>query len=101
MPKVKVTKQSNHSPSEAFDRVSKLLNNSQDLKKLDPAYTCKFNSESLTGTATGKMFKANMTVSGSGDSSDVEIVVDLPLALALAKGMVEKTLQRKLDESLG
>jgi hypothetical protein len=32
--------------------------------------------------------------------SQVEIIVDLPLHLALVKGMVEKTLKKKLEEAL-
>lgn len=38
-----------------------------------------------------------MTVAPNGAGSEVEIVVDLPLALTLVKGMIQKTLQKKLD----
>ena len=100
MPKVSVIKETQKSSKEAFSLVRGFLDNDRDLKKLDPAYACTFDESNLSGTATGKMFKAHMTVKSAGSGSKVEIVVDLPLALALAKGVVQKTLQKKLDETL-
>lgn len=100
MPKVTVSKQSSKDAQSAFLEVKNLLQDDQELKKLDPSYACTFNDAALSGTANGKLFKANMTVKSQGTGCHVEIVVDLPLALALAKGLVEKTLQRKLNESL-
>ncbi len=101
MPKVTVTKTANTSPQDAFAKVSTLLSEHPDLKKLDPTYRCDFNAAQMQGKATGKMFSAEMKVTPAGGGSKVEIVVDLPLALTLAKGMVEKTLSKKLDEALG
>lgn len=100
MPKLTVQKNSSAAPKDAFEKVSSMLNNADDLKKLDPAYKCEFNSSNLTGKASGKMFSADLKVAPSGDGSSVEIVVDLPLTLALAKGMIQKTLEKKLDEVL-
>jgi hypothetical protein len=100
MPKLQVEKQSSLQPQEAFEKVTKLLQDDKELKKLDPSYACQFDPGSLKGEAKGKMFKAQMTVSGKGAGSLVLIEVDLPLALSLAKGLVQKTLQRKLDDFL-
>ena len=85
---------------DSFKRVSDLLNNDRDLKKLDAKYKCEFNPTDLTGVADGSMFKAKMNVKEQGAGSKIEIVVDLPFHLALVKGMVEKTLQKKLVEVL-
>ena len=100
MPKLSVEKQSSMSANEVFEKVTKLLENDSDLKKLDSSYSCDFDESSLSGIASGKLFKAKMEIQDQGDSSKVTITVDLPMTLALAKGMVQKTLQKKLDQSL-
>jgi hypothetical protein len=96
MPKVTVQQKSKLSASDAFKKVKTLLDSDPDLKKLDGAYKCDFDDSKMTGQATGKLFKAAMNVKGNGSGSEIEIVVDLPLALTLAKGMVEKILSKKL-----
>lgn len=100
MPKVKVSGQSAQPPDVAFTKIRDLLEKDKDLRKLDGNYQCRFDDKKLTGEAAGSMFKAAMSVQANGAGSQVEIIVDLPFHLALAKGMVEKTLQKKLDESL-
>jgi hypothetical protein len=67
---------------------------------LDPSYKAEFDAQTLSGSAKGSMFKANMNVKEAADGSKVELVVDLPFHLALVKGMVEKTLSKKLEEVL-
>lgn len=101
MPSVKIEKQCNLSADDSFKRISELLSNDKDLRKLDAKYKAEFNSTSRSGSADGSMFKAKMNVKETPGGSKVEIVVDLPFHLALAKGMVEKTLQKKLEEVLG
>lgn len=98
MPKVTVQKKTTLTANEAFQKVKTFLENDPDLKKLDSGYKTNFDEATLTGQANGKMFKANMTVKGAGNGSEIEIVVDLPLTLALVKGVVEKTLAKKLSE---
>jgi hypothetical protein len=100
MPKVVIKKQTQASAQDAFARVKNMLSDDKDLKKLDPSYKCNFNDSTLSGTASGKMFKADMVVRNQGGGCEVEITVDLPLALTLAKGMVQKTLEKKLSDSL-
>src|SRR5688572_23507389 len=100
MPKVTIKKTSKLTVNDTFNKVKTFLSADKDLKKLDANYQCTFDEKALTGQAKGKMFQANMKVSAAGEGSVVEIVVDLPLALTLAKGMVERTLQKKLDETL-
>jgi hypothetical protein len=46
------------------------------------------------------MFSANLKVAENAGGATVQIEVDLPLTLALAKGMIQKTLEKKLDEAL-
>lgn len=100
MPSIKVEKQSQHSAGDSFKRVSKMLETDRDLKKLDSKYKCEFNEQALTGTADGSLFKAKMNIKESGAGCKVEITVDLPFHLALVKGMVQKTLEKKLEEAL-
>jgi hypothetical protein len=100
MPSVKIEKQTSLSASDSFKRISNLLSNDKDLRKLDPKFQAEFNEQALSGTANGSMFKAKMSVKPAGGGSTVELIVDLPLTLALMKGMVEKTLHKKLEEAL-
>ena len=97
MPKINIHKQTSLTANEAFSKVRSLLESDPDLKKLDSGYKTNFDPANLTGEAAGKMFKAHMTVKSSSSGSQVEIVVDLPLALTLIKGMIEKTLDKKLS----
>lgn len=100
MPSVKVELNSKLSPADSFKRISDVLSNDKDLRKLDPSYKASFDAQSMSGTADGSMFKAKMNVKEAGGGSKVEVVVDLPFHLALVKGMVQKTLEKKLGEAL-
>ncbi len=77
-----------------------MLENDAELKKLDPKYVCDFNPSTLSGSAKGSQFKANMNIASAGEGSKIDIVVELPFHLALVKGLVQKTLEKKLDQAL-
>ncbi len=100
MPSIKVEFQSKLTPADSFKRISDILSNDKDLRKLDASYKADFNPQTLSGQAEGSMFKAKLAVSPNAAGSTVLVTVDLPFHLALAKGMVEKTLQKKLGEAL-
>ena len=100
MPKVKIQQSTNKSAQDAFGMISGLLEKDTDLRKLDPKYECNFDAASMSGSAKGSQFKADLKVTENSSGADVEIIVDLPFHLALAKGMVEKTLKKKLTEVL-
>lgn len=100
MPKVKVESQSKHSAEETFKKIRNMLENDKDLRKMDPSYACQFNDKSLSGTAKGGKFEADMKVMSQGSGAKVEIEVSLPLMLTPLKGVVQSTLQKKLDASL-
>lgn len=101
MPTVKVSAQSKFSPQECFSKVSQLLEKDPELRKLDPKYNCQFDAQKCTGTAEGKQFKAQMKVEAQGPGSQVEISIEIPFHLALAKGLIQKTLEKKLATALG
>jgi hypothetical protein len=100
MPSIKLEKQTKLSADDSFKRLTNMFTNDRDLKKLDSKYTCAFNEKDRSGSADGSMFKAKMSVKEAGGGSNVQITVDLPLHLALVKGMVQKTLEKKLEEAL-
>ena len=100
MPAIKVTSETSLSPKECFSRITKMFETDADIKKLDSGFKCNFDEKSLSGTAEGKQFKANMKVVPANQGSSVEILVDLPFHLALVKGMVQSTLEKKLHKAL-
>jgi hypothetical protein len=100
MPKVKVESQSKHSPQETFAKIKQLLENDKDLRKMDSGYVCKFNEAGMTGSAKGGKFEADMKVVAKGTGAMVEIEVSLPLMLTPIKGIVQTTLQKKLESAL-
>jgi hypothetical protein len=100
MPKVKVESKSKHSAEETFKKIKDLLENDRDLRKMDSKYTCQFNDSALTGSAKGGKFEADMRVTSNGTGCSVEIEVSLPLMLTPVKGVVQSTLQKKLESAL-
>jgi hypothetical protein len=100
MPTIKIEKQTSLNANDSFKRISELLSNDKDIRKLDSKYKCEFDAQQRTGTADGSLFKAKMSVAEAAGGSKVEIIVDLPFHLMMVKGMVEKTLQKKLEEAL-
>lgn len=100
MPSLTIQKDSSRDPNDTFQRISQLLETDKDLRKLDAKYQCQFDPTSLSGKAEGQHFKAKMQISKAGEGSRIEVTVDLPFHLALVKGMVEKTLSKKLDDVL-
>jgi hypothetical protein len=101
MPAVKVSLQSKLPPGECYAKVTNLLENDAELRRLDAKYVCQFDPNTMSGTAEGKQFKAKMVIQAQGSGSLVEVNVELPFHLALAKGLVQKTLEKKLSSALG
>jgi hypothetical protein len=100
VPKVTVESQSKHSADETFKKIRNMLENDKDLRKMDSSYACKFDEKALSGTAKGSKFSADMKVIAKGAASHVEIEVTLPLMLTPLKGVVQSTLQKKLESAL-
>lgn len=100
MPKVKVESQTGLNQAEAYSRIKNLLQNDQDLQKMDSSCKFTFDDASQTGKAKGSKFSAEMKVAGAGAGSNVTIEVDLPLMLTPVKGMVQSTLEKKLQKAL-
>ena len=67
---------------------------------MDSGYKCEFNESAMSGKAKGSQFEANMTVKSDGSGSKVEVEVSLPLLLTPLKGVVQSTLQKKLESAL-
>jgi hypothetical protein len=100
MPKIKVESQSKYDVEETFKKIKQMLENDKDLRKMDSGYTCAFNEGQKTGSAKGSKFQAEMKVTTAGQGSQVQIDVDLPLLLTPVKGIVQSTLQKKLESAL-
>lgn len=100
MPKVKVESQSKYSAEETFKKIKHMLETDRDLQKLDSGYKCSFNEGGMTGTAKGSKFEAYMKVVSASAGANVTIEIDLPLMLTPIKGVVQSTLQKKLESTL-
>lgn len=101
MPAIKVSSQTNLAPEECFKKIAAFFESDADLRRLDAGYKCQFDAKSMTGTATGSQFKAKLAVKPDAAGSVVSVEVDLPFHLSLLKGMVQKTLEKKLSAVLG
>jgi hypothetical protein len=87
--------------AKAYDKIKALLNGENDFKKLDPKVQCTFDDPNKTCRVVGSQFKANMTVQQTGsNSSEIQIELDLPLALSLFKGKIKETLEKNLKRIL-
>lgn len=100
MPKVRVESNTGLDTAEAYRRIKTLLENDADLRKMDSSCKFTFNDAGQTGSAKGSKFSAEMSVSAAGSGSSVTIEVDLPLMLTPVKGMVQSTLEKKLQKAL-
>jgi hypothetical protein len=100
MPKFNVSSSSKYSAPETFKKIRELFENDRDLKKMDPGYVSQFDESKLNGSAKGGKFEAQMRIVPSGNSCSVEIEVNLPLMLTPLKGVVQSTLQKKLETAL-
>ncbi|MCB0349062.1 MAG: polyhydroxyalkanoic acid system family protein [Bdellovibrionales bacterium] len=100
MAKVIIKKDSPLNQSETFTRLKSVLDQDNDLRKLDPSYVCKFDDQAKTGTAKGTKFEASLKVSATGETSSLEIEVKLPLLLSPFKSMIESTLGKKVEKAL-
>ena len=100
MPKVTVESKTELDQAEAYRRIKTLLETDVDLKKMDSSCKFTFNDGAQTGSAKGSKFSADMSVKPSGKGANVKSEVDLPLMLTPLKGMVQSTLEKKLQKAL-
>jgi hypothetical protein len=100
MPKFKVESQSKHSAQDTYQKIKSMLENDKDLRKMDSSYNCTFNDAAMSGVAKGSKFEAAMKIAGAGAGANVEIEVTLPMMLTPLKGVVQSTLQKKLEHAL-
>ena len=100
MPKINLSQKSKLKPEEAFEKVCSIIEEDKQLKSMDSDYKCNFNKKKLCGDAKSKFFKADLKVTEDGKGSSVEIIIDLPLKFAIAKGIITKTLKEKMKSVL-
>ncbi|HEX4922995.1 MAG TPA: polyhydroxyalkanoic acid system family protein [Bdellovibrionales bacterium] len=101
MPKLKFDVETQLAPKDTFTKIKEFFSNDRDLRKLDSNYQCQFDEGRMTGTAKGSKFEAAVAVHAATAGSRVQIEINLPLMLTPFKGMVEKTVQEKLNKLIG
>lgn len=101
MPKFKIETQSKHAPQDTFQKIRGMLETDKDLRKMDSSYTCQFNETAMSGKAKGSKFEADMQVKAQGaGGSVVTLDVSLPMMLTPLKGVVQSTIEKKLQSLL-
>ena len=100
MPTIKLEKSTKKTPQDAFNLIKNFLESDKELSKLDPKLQYNFDDQGLKGTAKGNYFEAKVNVTPHQEGANVSFVVDLPFHLSLMKGMIEKTLGRKVEQAL-
>lgn len=101
MPKVNIDYKSPLNAQETFQKVKEFLSTDESIRQIDNKIEADFNDSAMTGDLKGSKFKAQVNVNGSGDQSEVSIVVDLPMLLGAFKGQVKNTIEKKLNKILG
>ena len=99
MPKIHIEKQTTMTATDAYQKIKAMLTDDSDLRRLDASYQCQFDDGSFVGSAKGKQFSAALKVHEQSPTK-VELSIDLPILLTPFKGMVENTLNKKLDKIL-
>ncbi len=100
MPKVTIDHKTDLAAPQAFKKIKTFFESDQDIRRFDPSIKCEFTDAKMTGTANGSQFKANIAVSSLGAGSNINVVVDLPLALTFFKGKIQETIEKKLGKYL-
>ena len=100
MPKININHQSPFSAQKTFKKVKELLSKKEGLGPIGSNIQCNFDEEQRTGELTGQQFKAKINVVESGESSQVLIVIDIPLVMMAFKGKVKTTIEEKLNQFL-
>ena len=100
MPKVNIDYSSPLEAKETFKRVKEFLSTDESIRKIDNSIQCDFDDAQMSGDLKGSRFKAKMNVKGSGEKSEVSIIVDLPIMLSAFKGQVRSTIEKKLNKVL-
>lgn len=100
MPKVNIDFPSPFDAQQTFEKVKNLLDNDEGLRKIDNSIQCEYDDSQMSGSVKGSKFNAQMSVKDKGGSSDVSIVVDLPMLLGAFKGQVKTTIEKKLAKIL-
>lgn len=84
---------------EVYEKVRIILSEDKSLRKLDPTYTVDFDATALTGSVRGKLFAAGLKVASSTNTR-VALEVNLAKQVMVFKGLVEKSLEQRLDALL-
>ena len=84
-----------------FDKIQKFLSKENDFKKFDPSVTCEFNADNKHCKIKGSQFTAELKVKDEfKDKANIEINVEVGMALALFKGKIKEILEKTVHKVL-
>ena len=98
MPTININHSSPLTARQAFNKAKELLSQGEALKKFDSHLQYQFDDSKMTGEIKGRQFKAKLSVTESGDQSQVSILIDIPFLFAAFKGQIQNSIEKKLDQ---
>lgn len=83
-----------------YEKIKNFLSSENDFKKFDSSVTCDFNPTDKKCKINGSQFSAELKVKGDKDKAQVEINVEVGMALALFKGKIQDVLEKTVNKVL-
>ncbi len=99
MPKLELEFKTKQSAKGTFSTLKKILPQHPRFKKLDPSFTCKFHSNHLNVDIKSKLFKAHVSLIENKSQTTIKIKGEIPFAMALFKGQIEKALKSEMNKA--
>ena len=101
MPKVKIQKKLSLPAQKLFDAVKEVLTKDKELKALEPKIEIcdeKITDKSLEANVNGSRVTGHFCITPDGQTSSIDVQIQLPLMLAPFKSVVQKKIEEKLDK---
>lgn len=101
MAKVSIDVNSKYPAAETFTKIKSMFGENSEIKKFDPQMTCTFDEAAMSGVAKGSKVSADLKVTTQGQTSAVNINVEVPFLFSAFKGQIKSQIEKKLASLLG
>jgi len=94
MPKLNFELPAKVSADHAFGKIQTFLSSENHFSRLDPKLTTTFDQTQKSCHLKGSQFQADIKVSAQAETCTVNVVVEIPLALALFKSKIQQEIEK-------